>query len=389
MAYPSLTNDTIAFVPYPETVFATGLPESSMATLSGALERDIQIRHELALEWVKRSPASADAQESLADILETRGDLTGRAKESPSAITALLRAQELATSDDQKVRIGASRVRLEFKLGKFSRARTLGDSLLTRYVGATRVQARELAPIAALIGRLDRFADLIKAGGFQSASVDIPAQLQEVGAALFSRAALGVCDDALVELKRNLEQRLDSYAADQHRAEFRDALEQRALSLSMPCFGATSALGIPAGEDALYKMQRALARADTAAVKTGFLALARQRRAMRPGDVSLDYIYQEAWLRAAIGDTVESIRHLDRALSALPALSATALKQPASAAAVGRAMMLRADLAMATGDVRSARMWSAAVASLWASADKPLHESIARMKSLTNVGERS
>ena len=105
---------------------------------------------------------------------------------------------------------------------------------------------------------------------------------------------------------------------------------------------------------------------------------------MRAGDISLDYIYQEAWLRAAIGDTAQAINALSLALNALPTLSASALKEPAASAAAGRAMMLAAELAAATGDKRSASKWASAVVELWKNADPALQSSVARMKTLSS-----
>jgi hypothetical protein len=339
------------------------------------------MRYEMAREWVRLSPASADAQEALADILETRADLTATSKNSVSAISALQRAEALATTEEQKARLAASQVRLQLKLGNFAAAQSLSDSILRLYDGSSTAAAHELAPVAALAGKVDRMGELVRAGGFQTASVEIPPQLRETGAKLFARAALGVCDADLVNLQRTLEQRVESYAAPEHRAEFLAALEQRALSFTSTCTRGASAQQIPAsGEDALYRMQQAFARGDFTAVRSRLKAQALVRRDMRPGDISMDYTYHEAWLRAAIGDTAEAIKQLDRSLTALPTLSATALKEPAAAAAVGRAIMLRSDLAAATGDARGARTWASALVELWKSADLPLQPDVTRMR---------
>src|SRR6266516_4545371 len=352
-----------------------------MSTLSAALDRDAQIRYGMARDWVQQSPSNADAQEALADILETRADLTASSKNSVSAASALNRAKELAKTEEQKARLAASQVRLQLKLGNFAAAHSLGDSALRRYDGSSRGVARALAPVAALIGKIDRMGELVMAGGFQTASVDIPPQLRETGAKLFARAALGVCDADLANLQKTLEQRVESYAAPEHRAEFLAALEQRALSFTSTCTRGASALRIPASEeDDLYRMQQAFAQGDFNAVRSRLRAQTIARRAMRPGDISMDYTYQEAWLRAAIGDTAEAIKQLDRSLTALPTLSATAVKEPAAAAAVGRAILLRADLAAATGDARGARTWASALVDLWRGADLPLQPTVTTMK---------
>jgi tetratricopeptide (TPR) repeat protein len=384
MAYPSLSADTIAFVPYPDVTFAA-LPPTAMETLGAALDRNSEIRRDIALEWIRVSPQNADAHEALADVLESRGDLTAVGKTSLSAMSALGRAQELASSDEQKLRLLAREVRLLFKLGNFAEARTRADSVLARYDGGSIADARELAPVAAMVGKIGKLAQFVRSGGLQTASVNIPPPLQEIGATFFSRAALGVCDNGLVDSRQLLEQRLDSYIAEENRSEVRAALEWRPLSLAAPCNGGRSALAITAPEDRLYRMQQSFARGDFKTVREAFNELARTRRGMRAGDISLDYTYQEAWLRAAIGDTVQAVKTLSLALNALPTLSAAALKEPAAAAAAGRAMMLAADLASATGDKRSARKWAAAVADLWVNADPALQPSVRRMKALRNT----
>ena len=237
--------------------------------------------------------------------------------------------------------------------------------------------------------RLESWHNLLEPAGFRRRTVTIPAPLQETGANFFARAALGVCDDGLRDSRRQVEQSLNSYIAEQNRSDVRAALEWRPLSLSVPCSGGTSALAITAPADRLYRMQQSFARRDFTSVRDGFDQLARARRGMRAGDVSLDYIYQEAWLRAAIGDTAQAINTLSLALNALPTLSASALKEPAASAAAGRAMMLAADLAAAMHDNRSAKRWASAVVELWKDADPALQSSVTRMKSLSSHSEHN
>jgi len=105
----------------------------------------------------------------------------------------------------------------------------------------------------------------------------------------------------------------------------------------------------------------------------------------RPADISLDRTYQEAWLRAAIGDTVGAIRQLDQTLRALPDLSSLPLQDPASFAALPRAMMLRATLAAARSDDETSKKWAAATVALWSSADAPLRSYLRQMQGLSGA----
>ena len=121
-------------------------------------------------------------------------------------------------------------------------------------------------------------------------------------------------------------------------------------------------------------------------LKQRLRAIAQSRRAYRPGDIALDYTYQEAWLKAAIGDTAGAILQLDPSLNAIPTMSASALREAGAAAAVGRAMGLRADLAAATGDLKNAKRWGSALAALWMDADPVLQPTVSRMKALAGSG---
>jgi hypothetical protein len=152
-----------------------------------------------------------------------------------------------------------------------------------------------------------------------------------------------------------------------------------------PCTGGQSSLKIEAQYDRLFRMQQAFARKDLRTVRAVFDSLAEMRRDSRPGDLTLDYTYQEAWLKTAIGDTAGAIRQLDLALNALPSLNGFSFRDPGVAAAAGRAFALRADLAFAQRDFRTARHWGQALVSLWRSADAPLQPTVTRMRQLASL----
>jgi serine/threonine protein kinase len=378
MAYPSLAGDTIAFVPYAEKEFAKLAPAR---TLGLALDRNAQVRQQMALEWVGVAPENPDAQEALAEVLEGRGELQP-GQSTVSAITALRKAQRLANSAEQKLRLAASEIRVTFKSGDFESARRKADSLLARNNGTTVPDAAVLAAVAGMVGKIDQMAVYLSIEGSRDPPVSIPGPLQTIASNYLARAALGVCDADLRNLQSRLDAGLESYVAEENRKDVRVFLESRALSLSVPCTNGASALRIEAPVDRLYLMQQAFARHNVAAVRDGFKQLAESRRGMRAGDISLDYIYQESWLRAAIGDTAQALRALSRTLDALPTLSAGSLKEPTASAATGRAMSLAADLAAASGNAQAAAKWAAGVVAMWKNADPPLQARVTRMKEI-------
>jgi hypothetical protein len=191
-----------------------------------------------------------------------------------------------------------------------------------------------------------------------------------------------VCSDTVAALERRLDEQIASFVAEDQQAQLRQDLKSRPLSMLAPCTNGQSALRIDAGDDRQLQIQNAYARRDARKLNALLSAVAIDMRTQRVGDMSLDYSYELAWVKAASGDTLGAVTQLDRVLGALPAFGPRSLREPAAAAAAGRAMILRADLAAAAGDALTAKRWAGAVSSLWASADTPLQPEVRRMRAL-------
>ena len=76
------------------------------------------------------------------------------------------------------------------------------------------------------------------------------------------------------------------------------------------------------------------------------------------------------------------MRDLDVTLTALPTLNPYIVYEPGMAAAVGRSMVFRAELAARRGDAGTAALWAGRVLTLWAHADPSLAPTVARMRAL-------
>jgi hypothetical protein len=83
----------------------------------------------------------------------------------------------------------------------------------------------------------------------------------------------------------------------------------------------------------------------------------------------MDAVFQDAWLRAALGDTAKAAHSIDRALGGLSRAPQNLLRNATIPAALVRVMILRADLAEATGDVTVAERWRNAAKALWGRGD--------------------
>jgi len=378
-ARPSLVGDSVAYVPRP--IIANTLPPDP-PNFEEALNRNRARLFDYVSGWVQRAPASADAYEALAAVQEARAELAPRAGAAPSALAALDSARRRSADPEARARVDASRIRVLLKLGEFDRLRALADSLL----GAPRPTPREahwLAGIAALTGRAADASRLARLGGAPPVDWDtLPAALVEPAVLLLVHAALGVCGDDFTADIARVESLIDSYVPPAHRGAARVQLMHRARYLAVPCLGTTSVASEPA-HSMWDRMNQSLARGDTAGVRAGFDSLMASRRFRQVGSTSLDFTFQEAWLLAAIGDTAGAIRHLDLTLNALPTLNRNATWELAQSASVGRAMVWRADLARALGDVQNASRWAGAVLALWGTADAELRPAIGRMQMIT------
>ncbi len=386
-AYPSVMNDTLAFVPFPYEEMAAGGAHVDRSSRAAALSRNIRRLAEQFEEWARRDATSADARELLAGMQEVREEGAPNG-DGLLAMATLMDALRLSRDDYQRLVLSASRVRVLVKEQRFGAARALADSVLGAEANQapTADRANVLAGLAALVGNVDRTARLLRivalAPGSEARNGGVPDAVTELGAEYMARAALGICDSSLQVLEARIGEKIASTVPIASGDTIRGIVLARALSLAVPCLGAAASLRINGSRDPLVAMEHALANGRSAEMRSLLTNQQHLRHPIRPGDVALDHTFQEAWLLAQTKDTVAAIEHLDRPLGTMSTLSASLLREVSDAAAVGRAMALRADLAAATGDQRSARTWASNVAALWRGASPALQPTVARMDSL-------
>ena len=386
---PSLgEGDTLAFVPYPIAVFRQGLPASATRSLNRALSRNLAVLFGIVNDWLAATPNNADAYEALADLLETRGDILDRGRPTESAPVAARKAYELSSDPAQRLRLAVRLARLQFKRGEYAAVYATTDSLLRKNPDGDPNDPPVLLGLAALTGKtratsqgVSRYIIPANVEG-----IALNTSLRNVAAQLFTYAALGVCGDSVKVLRSALEDQLASSIADEQRAKVRSALLARSLPMMVPC-GAAPDLRPSSQAGNLALLQQAYWRHDREGMDRIFESIARVRRVYRPGDVSLDRTYQEAWMRAAIGDTTSAARQLDESLNAIGSMSASALQEVGAAAAVGKAMALRADIADARGETAVAKRWAAALIQLWRGADPALKPVVNRMHRIAGDGQ--
>jgi len=396
-AFPSLADDTLAFVPYPIADVFGGKPEALPPSMHAAVMRNRDALRDLIRRWIAAFPASPDAHEALTLVLETNGDLAEGRSPVGSALTAARRARALSHDVDQGLRLASTEVRLLVKLGQFERAHALADSVLGAAPSQPEpAEARRFASLAALIGRVYRTAQLLRISAAVDtpttwdgqALVDAPLAVKAVALELLAYAALGGPVDSLRALKTRVDQSVSSWAGPATRERLRLAVLRVPVELAFAQLGLTDVHRQDAVGGYLIERQWALAHGDTAVVRADIARIAALRGQLRPGDVPIDGTFNEAVLLLQIGDTAAASQLLDLSLEALPTLGTYLLEETPQAAALVRAMALRAELASRAGEQATARRWARVVITLWAMGDPPLEPVLRRMRKLVGEPQR-
>ncbi|MEO8193108.1 MAG: serine/threonine-protein kinase [Gemmatimonadales bacterium] len=393
IAWPELASDTVAYVPQ-----RLSGPGTAISPRRGPLERivsrNVDRLQKLAALWTRNAPDDPDAHEMLARMLEAGGRMEG-AGTSALAQTALARraASRLARSESggqlRELRLAAMQVRLLLKLNRFPAAASLADSVLekgqlTAVDDTTREAADEvLAGLAALTGRLYRVIDIERryASGYpvqlSSGEVKVlPDEIAEDALALESYAALGGPADSILAVRDRVSERLASLVPAAEAEDMRISLFSRPLSLAAPSVGPGPGSALGSSSDMFVTGLRALHRGDSRAARLAVDSLSALHSDNAPGEITMDAVLQEAWLRAASGDTAGTVRFLDASLRGLSRAPPNLLARPMLAASLVRAMILRAKLAHHTRDAAAARKWGDAAVALWGRGDQPMLKSL-------------
>jgi serine/threonine protein kinase/tetratricopeptide (TPR) repeat protein len=395
-AYPGLVGDSLLFIPYSLAAFQNLSPRTTNARQGAALTRDALILREFVDDWTRRAPESADAFEALGEVLEVLNPASafanlGVAAENTSskrtALSALRRARALSGSTDQKLRIAAREVWVRFKNSDFRGARALADSTLNEYGREGTADPQSMIGLAAITGRVSKTGELAEASKEWEPAVtnQLSPAIGLAAGRFFALAALGICGPAFEAAERELDQKLDSFVAEDQKDAVRAAIKARPLIMIGPCTNAASAIRIRGSGSRIAQLHQAYAAKDTRRLRALIDSATSDLKLRAPADLSFDYTYQLSWLRAASGDSAAALSQLERALNALPSVSTSSLRQAAVAGAAMRAMVLYANLASRLGRHDAAERWAHAVVDLWGGADPLLQPTVAQMRNLARV----
>ena len=123
------------------------------------------------------------------------------------------------------------------------------------------------------------------------------------------------------------------------------------------------------GAEPLLQMRAAVARRDTAAARVAAARWIALVDTYSPGTIGIDRTTAYAKMMLALGDTAAATRQLDASLDAIPRARSILLDVTPQAASLGRALLLRAQLAVRSGDVATARRRFQQVNALWGGGD--------------------
>jgi hypothetical protein len=400
MALPKLVDDTLAYTPYP--IAGSGAPWRSgdAAAVDAALERNRQRLGELARAWAQSAPNDSRPHEVLARVLEANGQLTGGEN---SALQELQRARALASDAGQapaeqyltQLRLGIDQVRLFLRVNRFDRVGPLADSLLSlpmpQGLSEEGIAAAtdSLTPLAALRGRPLRVIELS-----QQASGDVRVLLPTGQITTLPRgvvadrltldgyAEAGGPADSILALAARVSEKIASVVPPAQVAGMRSGALVRQLTLAAPVIGPRPVAQLGPTMDPFVVALRALDQRNIPRTRAALDSLSALHADFAPGEITMDAIYLEAWLRAQIGDTTRASNELDNALRGLSAALPSILKSSAVASSLVRVMALRAELASATKNPDVARKWADAVVQLWGQGDAVTKPTVDRMRKL-------
>jgi Protein kinase domain len=385
-SYPALAGDTLVFVPVPALDYQRGTRPSPPGVTSRADVADgvspfevarmrlRRIFRDVAAAWVAESPG-ADSYEALGIALQWLGD--------PGALDTLMIARRLANTLSSRAEVTATAVVVGVLLGApgdtvmLARAMQLADSLLADSA-LVMADPRGALTIAALTGR-GALAARLASRAPEHPSQSFPPHVRSAAERLLVFGSLGGPVDSLRRLEEEVEALLRRDVGDTRPS--REAVLRRPAVLSLAQHRMSALGSLAAGPDLLLDASQGWIAGDTARVHRRLAAIVEGRRSVAPEDISMDALLPEGQLWQGIGFPRQAASQLDATLGVLPRVTLS-MSDPAPAAALVRAMALRAELAASFNDRAEARRWARAVIVLWRSADPFLQPVVARMRAL-------
>jgi tetratricopeptide (TPR) repeat protein len=379
VAFPSFEADTLAFTPVPYHLALRS--DIRPPTEHRAVMWAAATMRELMRDWVTAFPSSPDAQAAYSLALETSNALEGSSSDLSQALQLARRAAARTDSSDSRLYREVAVVRLLLKSDSLAAARILAESLLAANPSPPPYQAGYLANLAALTGRARRAAALLRIASADSTHIPflgsdgrfltLPGDLMPTVLALRAFSSLDAPHDSVLSAYRRIDGML------QRNIPVATRLVTRQKILATPAILASEDLGVSElvkapTTDALLQMRAAVAIGDNAAARAASARFDALIGSYSPGTLGIDRMTAYATMLLALGDTSGATRQLDAGLAVLPRARTILLETTPPAAALGRAFLLRAQLAVSAADTPTARRRLGQAEALWSHADPEL-----------------
>ena len=388
-AFPVLSGDTLAFVPWPQDQIGSGATAARGGAAVDAIVRNRRRLTQLTGEWVRAFPGSVPALEASALALELSGEFGATGGAGDSAVLRIRDAARRATDHGDRVRLASTALRLLVKRERFTEAAALADSLLTATPDPTTEEAPYLAAAAALTGRASLAAALARRAAPdeviwspEGAVLPVPLPLRETALALEAFAAVGAPADSLDALLQVALRQLSGYLAGARREAADAALLDRTRVLLFPDDRSRPTPRTRKSVDYLVLLHEAVRSHRPAEARAMMARVAEQRRDRPFGRVAVEGAIAEALAELGMGDTTAAVARLDGYLDGLGGAGIDLTERTVAAGSLVRLLALRARLADAQGDRPMARRRAGDVLALWGRADPGLAPVLAEMRAL-------
>jgi hypothetical protein len=236
--------------------------------------------------------------------------------------------------------------------------------------------------LAALTGRGSVLDHLSRRRGANADWKVVP-PLDGLALPLLMSSALGGPVDSLPLLERAVDRAITADVPPEDQEGERLAWLGRSATLAYPTHRARAILALAGRGDPLVDAMAADTRGDRATALALLSEAGRAHESVDPAEVSLEGLLPEAWLLARLQRPDEAVARLEPTLQSIARVPLDMMQDPVAAAALVRSMALRAQLANAATDARSAHRWAAAVRILWSGADSFLQPVVWQMQQLS------
>ncbi len=395
-AWPSLDDDTLAFIPFPQRAALSGSPGTRAPSYHQAIQRNRDRALALVNRWVRLDSSNVLALETLALTRESNDELLrlhrAEAGLQLTGMNALQQARSRATGETA-IRLAAINVRFLVKIDRYADAKRLADSLLRAVPldTAPAASANWMYGLAMLTGRVGaaiewgRRSSALQYRDALRPDQSIPAELSMAAADAATFAALGAPPDSIRRALTRTENAITAQpgtGAESARQQFIESpllFAWPSIGPAVPPPSRASAgnrwlgvqLAIARGET--IAATEAMWQADSAAIRGGVAGVA----------FEIALLNSHIWL--ALGDTASAQRVVSTAIDLVRLSGDQLIGRPTATAAFVRLLVQRTALADLRQNEAESRVWGTRAALLWSDADAMLESTMRPISRWRNV----